>query len=789
MRTLDRMLLRDLWRLKWPLAAIALVIAAGVAALVMARSTASSLRACRDDYYRAYRFADVFVSLKRAPDALADRLADIPGVASVQTRIVHEVNLSVPGVAEPAAARIVSLHDGPGPGLNGLHLRRGRLPEPGSDREAVVSEAFALANGLRPGDEIGAVINGAWQRLSIVGVGLSPEFVYFIRAGELLPDNRRSGVLWMRRAAIADALNMHGAFNDAAIALLPGASAPAVIRAADDLLARHGSFGAYDRTDHPSDRYLRDEFDQLAVMGTLTPAIFLSVGAFLVNVVLGRQVRTQREQFATIRAFGYSNRALARHVGLLALTLAFAAAALGIAVGWWLGRDLASFYVEVFRFPHLAFSLDPAAATLGSAVACAAALLGALGALRWVVRLAPAEAMRPESPGAFRPTILERCGLRRLPVRWRLVVRALEQHPWRAALGVLGIACSAAVLVLSNFALDAIDHMIDRQYSATQRYDLSVAFNEPVSDSALHSLRAALADNAVLRAEPLRSAPARVSNGQHARRLAILGLDPGDQLLRLYDADDRPIDLPPDGLLISRNLAEALRAAPGSPLHIEFLDGGRRTVDVPVAGIFSGAVGLAAYMQRDALARLTADAPVMSGVLLRQDQAAAAELFDRLKSTPAVASVTSKLGALESFRRTIADNITRITLLHAAFAAVIAFGVVYNTARIAFAERRRELATLRVLGFSRTEVGAMLQGEIVVMTIAAIPIGLAIGHALAWWLVEALRTESYEFPLVILPRTYAFAALITAGATACSAWVVRRGVARLDLLSTLKEAG
>ncbi len=454
-----------------------------------------------------------------------------------------------------------------------------------------------------------------------------------------------------------------------------------------------------------------------------------------------------------------------------------------------LGVYLTSFYIDVFRFPLLSFSLDGAAIAVGILVAGLASVIGVLGALRIVTRLSPAEAMRPEAPEAFRPTIAERAGVRNMPVRWRMAARALENHPWRSCLAALGIGMSAAVLVVSSFALDSVDSMIDREYAAGQRYDLAVTFNEPVSDSGIHSFRGMLAGEASLSAEPMRTAAAKISSRQITRTTAIVGLDPGSELMRLLNREGGTVEIPPEGLLISEHLAEILGVRPGDQVRVQMLEGRRVAAWVPVTGTFSGLIGLTAYMRRDALNLLTADGHVMSAVLVRENPALSEELQQQLKSTPAVASVTSKRGMLEVFRSMIARNITRITLLHALFAGVIAFGVVYNTARIAFAERQRELATLRVLGFTRSEVSRILLSEIALLTTAGIPVGLALGHGLAWLLVRALRTESYEMPLVIFPRTYAFAAVVTACAAACSAWVVRRGVARLDLLSTLKEAG
>lgn len=788
MRSLDRKLVRDLWRLRAPLAAVALVMASGVAALVMAWSTSASLAQSRANYYDEGRFGDVFAQVKRAPEFVAGSLREIPGVEALETRIVHDVNLTVPGLAEAASARLVSVPDSGAPLLNAVHLRRGRMPEPRRN-EVVASEPFAAANHLSPGDTLGAVINGRWQTLTIVGIGMSPEFIYFVRAGAMLPDNRRSGVLWMPRASLEEALGMEGAFSDVTIRLAGQVDSGPVIRAVDERLDRYGGFGAYDRTDHVSDRYLRDEADQLAVMGTWTPAIFLGVAAFLIDVVLGRLVRTQREELATLKAFGCSNAMLARHVLLMGAAVSAVAAIVGIAGGALLGRYLTSFYVEVFRFPVLEFALDARAAALGVGIALVASVLGTLGALRTVTRLAPSEAMRPEAPERFRSALMERMGVSHTPVRARMALRAIENHPWRSAFAALGIALSTAVLLVSSFPLDSVDFLLEREYAASQRQDFTVVFNEPVSEAAVPSFRGLLAGNAALIAEPMRMAAARIGNGQVVRTTAIVGVDPGSDLQKILDREGRSVAVPSDGLLLSEHFADVLGVVPGDRVFVHFLEGRRVQTMVPVAGVFSGFVGLAAYMDRGALNLLAREGHVLSAILVREHPSHALELQDELRRMPAVASVLGKRAMVEEFRAVIARNIVQITLLHAAFAGVIAFGVVYNTARIAFAERRREFATLRVLGFTRAEVGKLLFTEIALLTLVGVPAGLVIGQWLARWLLAALATESYELPLVISARTYSFAALVTVLAAASSAALVRRGIARLDLLSTLKEAG
>lgn len=787
MRALDRKLLRDLRDLAMPLGAAALVLAAGIAAMIMALSTDASLRRARLSFYEQGRFADVFVGLKRAPEQVADRLAAIPGVLAVETRLVHEVRLET---ADASATGLV--HSLPESGeqiLNRVLIRRGRLPEPGSTHEVVVNEAFADANGLGPGDPLPAVINGRRRTLSIVGVGLSPEFVFFVRPGELLPDDRRSAVLWMPRAALEAALDMEGAFNAASMRVDPQASLEEILRRVDLVLDPFGTLGAYGREEHASDRYLRDEFEQLRVMGSVTPAIFLGVGAFLVHVVLGRLVRTQRERLATLKAFGYSNGTLTRHVLLMAIATAALAGAAGAITGWLLGADLTGFYRRVYRFPELDFALDPTAVAAALALAIACSAFGALGALRGIARLAPAEAMQPAAPDRVRGTRLGELVGRWTGVRGRMIVRSVARRPWRSAFGAVGVALSTAVLVVSNFALDSIDFIIDHEYAAARRYGTAVAFNAPLDSSAEASLRGALAGDAALLVEAFRAVPVRIGAGHRSRRIVLLGLPPDATLHRLLDARGEEVALPSEGVLLSEHVAELLGVRPGDSVRVHVLEGRRAEIELPVTGVYAGLVGLTATMDRAALHRAIGESDSVSGAYLREDPALADALRLRLDEMPAVASTASSARTVEAFRATIAENIVRITVMHALFAAVIAFGVVYNTARVAFAEREREFATLRVLGFGRGEVAGILLGELAMLVAIGIPVGLLVGRGLAELLVAALRTESYSFPVVIAPATYAGAALVTVASAAASALIVRRGVTRLDLLATLKGAG
>jgi putative ABC transport system permease protein len=781
---LHRKLLRDLWHLRGQVAAIALVVICGVATVVTTRTAYESLVVSQALYYAEYRFADVFASLKRAPEALVPRISALPGVEAAHTRVVFEVTLDVEGLDEPATGRLVSIPEREAPILNDIHIRRGRRVEPGRRDEILISESFAEANGLEVGDTIAAILNGRWERLRIVGVAISPEYIYEIRGPEVFPDPQRFGVLWMGRDAMAPAFDMDGAFNDVALRLAANANEEEVIAQLDHLLERYGGLGAYGRLDNVSHRFISDEIAQNRVTGTVMPTIFLGVAAFLLNIVLSRVVSTQRDQIAVLKAFGYRSRTIGLHYLQFGLVAVIAGAVPGTALGLWLGARLNELYVEVYRFPIFRYEPGFSVFALALGVSIVSALVGALGAVRRALALPPAEAMRPESPARFHAGWLERLKLRaRLPVPARIILRNLSRRPTRALLSTVGIACAVAILIVGRFFVDSVRHIADVQFRIVERADATVSFHEPQPGSARFEVARL---PGVLGAEPYRAVPARLRFEHRSRRIALVGLPAGAELRRPVDRDLVPVAIPESGVVLTKRLAEILGARPGSLLTVEVLEGQRPVREVAVAALVDELIGLSAYMDLRELNRLMREGRTTSGALLAVDSRAENRLYARLKRIPAVSGVTIREAALASFEETLARSIGIITTVLIAFSCAISVATVYNAARIALSERARELASLRVLGFTRREIAVMLLGEHALLTLAAIPLGYAIGYQICALVARAYQWELFRLPLVVSRETYGFALVVVLASAFLSALIVRRRLDRLDLVAVLK---
>lgn len=784
MKALNRKLLRDL-RLMWSQAVtIALVVASGVAGYIATFSAYDGLSWSREVYYTEARFADVFASLKRAPLALERQLATLPGAAYVETSLAQIVQVDIPQVSDPIIGRLIGIDPQAPPQLNRIFLREGRMlsARGGQTLEVLVSEAFALARGLKPGDRIRALINGKREELLITGIALSPEYIFAGAGGS--PDLRGFGIFWMDRKALAAAYNMEGAFNEVAVRLAPGAGEGRVIDGLNQLLAPFGGVSAHGRDEQMSDRFLSSEIKEQRVFGTVLPTIFLAVAAFLLNVVLSRQIATQREQIAALKALGYDNWTIGLHYVKLVLLIVTLGMLIGVGLGAWLGNWFMGLYAEVFRFPELRHRVRPELILAAGGLTLAAALGATWHAIATTVHLAPAEAMRPPAPGRYRPSFVEAWGLR----EWfspavRMILRTMQRRPLRTLLTIFGIAASMAIVINGAFWNDTIELMLHNQFRLVLRGDVIIGLVEATPARITYEVARLPQVTAV---EGARSVTVRLVNGQHHWRGSVQGRSADPQLQRIVDAEQRSYVPPQDGLLLTDRLAERLHIKPGQMVRVELTEGRRQVLALPVTGTVSEMMGMGAYIERRSLNHLLQEGDIVNTIAVSVNPGHEAELLERLKSLPRVAMAFSKAVMLRNIEEITARNMLTFSAILTVFASIIAIGVVYNHARIALAERAWELASLRVLGFTRGEVSVFLLGELALEILLAIPLGLVAGYWLAAAIVNLIKNDEFFFPLIIQPATYAYAVITVVVAGAASALIVRRRIDSLDLVGVLK---
>ncbi len=784
MRALDKKLVRDIRRLWAQSLAIAAVLAVGVMIMVMAFGTQRSLTETRDTYYERSRMADIWSGAQRAPKSLLPEIAAIEGVARVEARISQFAILDIPGMDDPAMGQLLSVPAGGVPEMNVPVLREGRFPEMGKENEVMLALAFAEAHGFGPGDSFAITLNGQKREVVVTGVALSPEFIYTIGPGSIMPDDQRFGVMWMAEDVLAAAFNLSGAFNSITLGVTRGTDLAPVKDALENILKPYGGTGPYDREQQVSNAFIQGELDQLDVMARVVPPIFLVVSAFLVNMVLGRLITLEREQIGLLKALGYGDAEIVWHY----LKLSLGIGAIGVLIGWGAGYVLSSvmanIYVEYFKFPYLVFMQRPSVYAIGAAAGLFSAMLGALLSVRRIARLSPAVAMSPPAPTRFRRGIFDRLITYFRPRQpTMMILRSIGRWPVRAALTSFGISLSAAIIVAGLFMFDSFDELIDIAFVQANRQDAILDFAIPRPESVLDDI-----ENlpGVMVAEGALTMPARLYHEHYSRTLAVEGYREGNRLVRVFDGNERVDVKPEHGIVLAERLADHLQVRTGDMIEVEFLQVDDTRHKVIVTGTVSQFFGLSAYMDNDNLAALTGRAPQMLMANVVIDEAFEKALYQAIKDAPAISGITLLSQVRRGFDETIKESAGITLTVYTFLAALIAIGVVYNSARIQLSERARELASLRILGFTRGEVSYILLGELFILTIVAIPLGLWIGYGMAAAMIESFKSDLYALPLIVTDKTYWRAALVVAGASLASALIVRRRIDRMDLVSVMK---
>lgn len=784
MRALDRKLLRDFRRLWAQAVAIALVLACGVAILITSYGMYQSLEETRTAYYERNRFADLWADMTRAPRTLLPAIEAMPGVMAVEARVTGLVTLDVPGLEQVAVGRILSLPVQGQPRLNVPLVREGRLPDPDSPNEVAITEPFAQANHLRAGDSLSANLNGVRRDLIVTGTVLSPEYVYALGPGALMPDAQGFGIFWMPERAAAAAFDLEGAFNTLALRLDHTVPAADVADRIDQLLEPYGGLGTRDRSRQESDAFLSAEIKQLKAMAAVLPPIFYGIAAFLVNMVLGRIVALERSEIGLLKALGYTNADIALHYVLLAALTAVAGILVGWAAGAWLARGLANLYANFFTFPYLIYSVSGWTYAVSGLLGLIAAGIGVLRVALSAANLAPATAMLPPAPPRYRRNLADRAmAAMHLSQPSMMILRNIVRWPLRSGMSILGLAMAGAVLTAANFFDGAMDKMIQTTFGQANRQDVVLIFARELPETALAEVARL---PGAMQAEAQLTLPVILRHGPREKHVAIEARRPGSDLSRALDEKTGSVIAPAYGVVLSRRLASELDAGVGDVIEAEFRTGRREQAALRVEGLSEVYFGLGAYMDFEALNALRRQAPRVTSANLTLDSAQRAAFDAEVKGLPMVAGTSYLSDMRRSFEDTIRENVTITSTLYLVIASLITVGVTYNGARILLSERARELASLRILGFTTAEVSFILVGELMLLAVLAQPIGWAAGAGIAWMVVSGATSDLYSVPLVMKVSTFTFASLIVLVTALAAALIVRRRLDTLDLVAVMK---
>lgn len=785
MRSLNKKLLRDLSSLKVQGITLSFLLMSGVSLLVASWSAYNSLSRAQREYYEGYGFADVFAELKSAPESRISRLSRIEGVERAEGRIVQTGLVKLETQTEPAVGRFISLPEDQRLGLNRVHLREGRLPAADSIMpEIVVHAAFAGAHGLRSGSRLKVQLLGKEVDLLVSGIGISPETIYAIGPASPLPDDKHFGVFWLERSVFGRMVDMSGAFNSVVATLRPGADSRSVVSAINRELEQFGSRGAIGRDRQLSHSFISDEIAQQKSTAIFAPTVFLGVAAFLINIVVSRLVAIQRQQIAMLKAVGFFDREIIWHYVQLVSWLSILGIIPGILLGALLGQWMADLYRSYYHFPSLDFSLNIGSVLMGVLAGLIPALAGAFSSIRKAVTLPPAEAMRAPSPPKFAQAFSFRGGISsRIGPRGRIVIRNAILRRSRLLMTVLGITLAISLVVLSGFWRDSVNLLMVTQFQVVQREDISIDLLRPRPTSVIREISQL---DGVIAVEGMRMLPARIRFQQHSREVAIAGRTENTNMRKYADGSLRSIELPTEGLLMSRYFANNWGVKAGDQIHVESLEGNPRPRKFTVFGFTDDVLGQSIIMRADSMWKWLDESSSYNLALLQVDATRLESLYVRLKQHPEIAAVSVKTVMYRSLLKTFGNMINNSVLILMTFSTLIAIGIIYNGARVNFSERSRELASMQVFGFSLRETYFIFIGEAAFYLLLSLVPGCFVGWLLSRASVDLLNTEVFNFPVHITLATYAMAVVTVLLAFGVSAAIAWRMLRKLDIVESLK---
>ncbi len=757
MKTLDRKLLREVKHSRGLILTITSLMAVGVMCFIYMHSAYDNLNLAKEQYYSQCRMADFWIDVKKAPLAELAALTKIPGISEIRPRIQSFATVDLERVEEPLNSLVLSLPDTQRPVINDIVLKRGGYFTGRRRNEVIVNDAFARQHGLYPGGWIHLLLNNRREELMIVGTAISSEFVYLVGPGNITPDPEHFGVFYLPQSYAEEVFDFDGAANQVVGLLSPEVRErpEETLRRAELLLGDYGVFSTTARKDQPSNHFLSDEIRSLGTFASILPTIFLAVAALVLNVLMVRLIDQQRSTIGMLKALGYSNGEIFVHFVKFGALIGLASGLPGLAAGYGMAELITKIYHRFFEFPNLVNRVYPVWYLTGLAIAIVCALVGTVHGARLALRLQPAEAMRPRPPVAGGRIWLERFARlwRRLGFGWRMTLRNLVRHRLRTGVGIMSVAFGAGLMVAGFMLREGVEYIVEFQFNQVMRSDFDLTFKDERSSEAVVEARRL---PGVERAEPVLDVAGDFFHGPYRHKGVVTGLAADARLTVPRDRVGRSVRVPEAGLAMTRKLAQLLHVEAGDVIEFEPIKGLRQRRAVPVAEVIDSYVGLSVYADIHYLSRLISEELAVTGVQITADpQPAVRHALDQeLKQLPALQSFNGRQNVIRNVTETVLKTQAIFISLLVVFAGVIFLTSLLNTSLISLAERRREVATLRVLGYTAWQVGGYFFRQSMVVTVLGTLAGLPLGYGLCMWVTARFDTEMFRFPLVSPPSVW-----------------------------------
>lgn len=785
MGILFRKLLRDVREAKGQFISILIIVIIGVMFYSGINATYRNLSLASEKYYREYRFADIFADIYKAPESVVERIGALPYVKMATGRVVQDEKMTISN--ENVTVKLVTLPDSKKAIVNDIVIKSGRYFSESDSNQCLVEEEFFKAHNLKIGDTLFPIVNGTEVKLKVIGSVKSPEFIYVLKdSGELMPDNFKYGIIYVKQSFGQSILGFNGSINSLSLLINSDADIKKAKEDIKKLLKDFGVTSIVEKKDQVSNSMLSEEMKGLKSTGGAFPVVFFIVAAVIIFIMMGRLVENQRMQIGALKSFGFSDLQILSHYLSYSVLVAVVGSILGSIFGMYLGIGFTNLENMYFNLPPADMKIYPDLVLPASLLTLFFCLLAGYNACKVVFRIMPSEAMRPKAPKKGKSIYIERVGFlwKRFSYTWKIILRNIFRNKRRTLMTSIGIIFSTALLLVAFSMNDSINFMVSQQYENIQNYDLKINFSKLLNEEELTSM---MNLPHVKRMEPVLETGVEITSGWIKKNVGFTALLQNPEIYKVVDKDGLPASLPQNGILLPEKLAKKLNVKLNDSVYIKSFYPGKEKKEVRVKGIIAQYLGLSVYTGFDTAKNLLGEGMAANAVVLKLDSSGSEkEIKDKLKDIPAISSIQSKSDSLNNLMKNMASMSSSIAVM-IILAAILSIAVVYNIATINIFERQRELATLKVLGFKDNEVRKLIFDENYMITVFAIIVGLPFG----WWLgtvmMSAYETDAYTFPFIIQSKTYILSAALTLVFTALANLILMRKIKSINMVEVLKS--
>lgn len=787
MKKLNRMLLREIKRSGGQFIAIIIVIAIGVMMYTGINSTFENLLKTRDNYYESYNFEHIEISGYGIPGTVEEELLNVPGVKMATARIILSARLQIDD--DNPELRVLSLPGSRDDIVNNISIIDGNPFEYGSLKECILEKTFADGNGFKVGDIISPNINGKKVDLKIAGICKSPEYVYVIKNPQnFMPDAKKFGVMYISRALSEDLLGTKGYYNDIAVLLKSGASTASVKPAIEKLFKQYEGIKFTERKDQLSNLMLQEEMNGLKSMGIAVPVVFFIVASVIIYIMMGRIIENKRVYIGILKSLGYKNKQVLSHYMAYPLITGTLGSILGIVLGYFLGMVFTGYENQYFGFPVLHYSFYLNLIIPAVVLTLLFCIFSAYTACKSIFKITPSESMKPPAPKKGKKVILEKVPFiwRRLKFSKKLKLRSISRNRKRNLLTSIGIILSTALLVIGFSIGDSLNHIVKQIYDVEQKYDIKVTFITPAGIDELDQIRSI---NSISYAEPVFEGAAEVKNGDKKKDILISASQDMSSLSRVLDNNGQPQRLPYEGILVPERLLKSLDVKIGDYIDIKPYFPGAKSSEIKILGISEQYLGLGTDFNIDNLASVIGRDKVYTGAVIKLDSLKSSDIQavkDTLKDLPIVDSVEYRPDARKNMVKNL-EPFTLFSVFTILLAAVMSIAVIYNITVINIFEKKRELSSLKVMGFTKKEIRSSVYYENLIVGLLSLIAGLPLGRLLVRYILGYFyTTDAYAFPVVTYAQSYAYTIILVFIFILLAQVLLRRKIDRIDMVDVLK---